>query len=528
MNLRSTDGPAPADQALSGTSQIGADMNDSGAMETATAGEGLAATPGATGHGTPGAVTAGADGRSSQARGNLTTGPILQTLLLFSVPTLLSNILQTLNGSINSIWVGRLIGESALAATANANVVMFLLFAAVFGFGMATTVRVGQHFGAGDIAAARRTFGAGVGFCPMLSLFIAVGGWLSAPALLNLLGTPGASMAEALAYLRVIFISIPFGTLSLMIAMGLRGAGDSRTPLRAMILTVAIDVVLNPVLIRGLGPIPGFGIGGSAASSAIANFAGVMLLVYVLYRRDLPLRLKGRELAWLWPAASELAYVLRKGVPMGTQMLLLSSAQLVMVGLVNREGLQTSAAYGASLQLWNYLQMPALAIASAVSAMVAQSIGAGDHGRSGAVTRVGVLVNLGITGAAAALIVLFDRPLLGLFLGSGSAAVEVARHMQLICTWSFMLSGVMMVLTGTMRAYGAVIWPLVIMFVAFYPARLGFYYGAYPVIGSEALWWSYPASSAVAVLMTWLVYTRGGWRRAGPGRRAVGAQPEMP
>jgi len=77
----------------------------------------------------------------------------------------LSNVLQTLNGSINAIWVGRLLGESALAATANANVVMFLLFAAVFGFGMATTVRVGQYFGARDIDAARRTFGAGIGFC---------------------------------------------------------------------------------------------------------------------------------------------------------------------------------------------------------------------------------------------------------------------------------------------------------------------------------------------------------------------------
>jgi Na+-driven multidrug efflux pump len=150
----------------------------------------------------------------------------------------------------------------------------------------------------------------------------------------------------------------------------------------------------------------------------------------------------------------------------------------------------------------------------AVSAMVAQSIGAGDHRRVGDVTRVGVIGNLAMTGAVAGLIVLFDRPLLALFLGSGSSSIGIARHMQLICTWSFMLSGVMMVLTGTMRAYGAVIWPLVIMFIAFYPARLGFYFAAYPLIGSDALWWSYPASSAFAVLMTWLVYTRGKWREA--------------
>ena len=90
--------------------------------------------------------------RGPQHRGqghrDLTKGPILSTLLIFSAPTLASNILQALNGSVNSIWVGQLLGDSALAATANANVVMFLVFAAVFGFGMAATVKVGQAFGA--------------------------------------------------------------------------------------------------------------------------------------------------------------------------------------------------------------------------------------------------------------------------------------------------------------------------------------------------------------------------------------------
>ncbi|MDB5724074.1 MAG: family efflux transporter, partial [Novosphingobium sp.] len=92
-------------------------------------------------------------------RGDLTQGPILRTMIAFSVPMLISNVIQTLNGSINAVWVGRLIGESALAATANANMVMFLMIATVFGLGNATTVRVGQYFGNRDIDAARRTFG---------------------------------------------------------------------------------------------------------------------------------------------------------------------------------------------------------------------------------------------------------------------------------------------------------------------------------------------------------------------------------
>jgi Na+-driven multidrug efflux pump len=112
------------------------------------------------------------------------------------VPTLVANLLQTLNGTVNSIWVGRLIGNSALAATANVNIVMFLTMAAVFGFGMATTVRVGQHFGARDIGAARATFGTGVGFCLIISCVVGLAGRLLAAPLLDVLGTPGTAGAR--------------------------------------------------------------------------------------------------------------------------------------------------------------------------------------------------------------------------------------------------------------------------------------------------------------------------------------------
>jgi Na+-driven multidrug efflux pump len=131
-------------------------------------------------------------------RGNLTEGPILRTLLLFSVPTLASNILQSLSGTVNSIWVGRLIGEDALAATANANIIMFLVASAAFGFGMAGTVMIGQRYGAHNIDGARRTFGSAVGFAGLIMIAIAVIGWLGAPALLTVLRTPGEAYGLAL------------------------------------------------------------------------------------------------------------------------------------------------------------------------------------------------------------------------------------------------------------------------------------------------------------------------------------------
>ncbi len=235
-------------------------------------------------------------------RRDLTSGHVGRTLLLFALPTLGSNILQSLNGSINAIWVGRFLGESALAATSNANIIMFLVFSAVFGFGMAATILVGQSIGAKDIDGARRAFGSAVGLVIGGAILVSALGWIFTPDILDLLATPGDATALAQAYLRVIFLGLPMSMLLVLLMMGLRGAGDAMTPLWFIGLSAVLDSGLNPVFIRGLGPIPALGIAGSATATLIANcVAAIGLLVYI-YARDLPIRLRGAELRYVVPS----------------------------------------------------------------------------------------------------------------------------------------------------------------------------------------------------------------------------------
>jgi putative MATE family efflux protein len=436
----------------------------------------------------------------------------MRTLLMFSVPTLMSSILQSLNGTINSIWVGRLIGEEALAATANANMVMFLVSSLAFGFGMAATVKIGQRYGARNLDGARRTFGTAAGFSALLMIAIAVIGWLTAPALLTALGTPGAAYSLALTYLRLIFLSMPFMMVSIILTMGLRGTGDARTPLIFMGVTVALDAIFNPLLIAGVGPLPALGIAGSAIATILASFISFVGMVAYAYAKDLPLRLRAAEVRYLVPTRDELRYIITKGLPMGAQMLVMSASGLIVVGLVNREGLLMTAAYGAAMQLFTYIQMPAMAIGGAVSAMAAQFIGAGKWDALDQVTRAGVIVNFLLTGVLTALLVLFDRPALVLFLGPDSPAVALARHIQLLASWNFILFGVTMVYSATMRAGGAVWIPLLIIAVALYPVRLGFYALAYPRLGADAIWLSFPVSAVAALLLGWWFYRHSGWR----------------
>jgi putative MATE family efflux protein len=444
---------------------------------------------------------------------DLTQGAIGPTLLKFALPTLASSILQSLNGSINAVWVGRLLGEDALAATSNANLVMFLLTSFVFGFAMASSILIGQAFGRRDIDDARRVIGTATGTFVVLGVTVALIGWLFAPAILHALATPAGAAPLALAYLRVIFIAMPPALVMVSWMMALRGSGDALTPLWFMILAVVLDSGLNPVFILGLGPAPRLGMSGAATATVIANAVSVVSLLAYVYWRDLPLRLRGRELGYLLPDRAILKTMIVKGFPMGLQMIVISASALALIGLVNREGVQTTAAFGVAMQLWTYIQMPAMALGAAVSAMAAQNIGAGRWDRVGAITRSGVMQALVITAGLVLLLAVADRPALALFLGGHSRALSIARHIQLLATWSFLLMGVTMVLFGTVRANGAVIGPLIILAIGLVPIRLGFALGAYPWLGADALWLSFPVSSLVNITLAIGFYLHGGWKK---------------
>lgn len=456
-------------------------------------------------------------------RGDLTQGPLLKTLALFSLPVLMGNVLQTLNGSINTMWVGRLLGEDALAATASSNIVMFLVFGAIFGISMATTVRVGQHFGARDNDAMRRSFGAGLGLCLMLSAAIALAGWTWADLLLKAMKIPGIAYGLALAYLRVIFLVLPGMTLTVLVSSAMRGAGDAQTPFRFQILTVLLDVALNPLFIAGIGPFPRLGIVGAAVATAIATIVGLAGLMAWIYWRDLPIRLKGRELAYLWPGRSELAYLIAKGMPMGLQMLVISGAGVIMVSLVNAEGLDFAAAYSALLQLWNYVGMPAMAIGAAVGAMVAQHIGARREDRVDAISRAGVMANLAITTLLIAVLLVLGRGAMTIFLGPDSPSIPIALHIQWLAIWTYLPFGVTIVLFGTLRSYGVVIVQIAVLLASMYAVRLGAYALLYPHLRADALWYSLLISSVTSLLLTLAAYYRGSWRKARDMRlRAAG------
>ena len=446
----------------------------------------------------------------------LTEGPITRTLLVFSLPMLGGNVLQALNGTVNQFFVSHTpgLGVTAITALNNANTIMMLLMGSVFGVGMSANILIAQAVGARDLAMAKKVMGTTIGFFLALSVGLAFFGWHLTPFILSLMHTPQAARDEAITYLRIIFMAMPFLFFFIFFQMAQRGAGDSRTPFLFMLLAVVLEAGLNPCLIRGLGPFPKLGIAGSATATFIGQGVAVTALVIYLYLKRSILMLRFREIHLLKPDMRILRALLFKGAPMGIQMFVMSSAAIVMLGFVNSYGALTAAAYAGASQVWAYVQMPGMAIGGSVSSMAAQNIGAGRWDRVNRIALSGVISGSIITGTIAAVIYAIGPLSLYFVLPAGTPAIAAAVHINQMVLWAFVLFNATFALSGVVRATGAMMVPLIILTISMVVIRIPFSYFLMPHIGAEAIWWSFPLGTITASGLTTLYFLFGRWREA--------------
>jgi putative MATE family efflux protein len=445
---------------------------------------------------------------------DLTQGPITRTLLVFSLPLLGGNALQSLNGTINQIWVSHTLGVNAITALGNANIVMMLMMGVIFGVGMAANILVGQAMGAREPALVKRVMGTATVFFFGLSVLIALIGWLASPTILSWMATPLVARPGAITYLRIIFIALPFMNFFMFLQMSQRGAGDSMTPFWFLALALTIDLVLNPLLILGIGPFPRLGIAGPATATLIGQGTALAGLIVWLYRGDSILMLRRGELHLLRPDINIMNSLLSRGLPMGLQMIIMNAAAVVMISFVNKFGALTSAAYSISSIIWGYLQMPTMAIGASVSSMAAQNVGAQRWDRVAKVARSGVVSGLLVTGSVAALLYVFNDQVLSILLPATSPAIPLAHHINTTVLWGMVLFSVTFALSGVVRSTGAVWAPMAILVTSMVLVRLPFAALLIPRIGADAIWWSFPLGTITSAILNSLYYLHGGWRRA--------------
>ncbi|HEY4199640.1 MAG TPA: MATE family efflux transporter [Devosiaceae bacterium] len=445
--------------------------------------------------------------------------PLWRRFLVFLVPLMLSNILQALSGTINSIFIGQLVGVDALAATAAFFPLMFFLMSFIIGLASGSTVLIGQAYGAKNDLKVKEIAGTTMTVTFFAGLVVALIGALFTRQIMTVLGVPANILEQSTEYGRIILIGMPGFFVFLIATSILRGVGDTVTPLFSLVLSIAVGLMVTPALILGWGGLPKIGLMSAAVAFILGFLVVLVFLFFYLRARKHPLAPDRVMLEHLSIDFGLLRTILRLGIPAGVQMVVSSVAAIVVVGIINRFGSNATAAYGAVGQVMSYVQFPAMSIAIAGSIFGAQAIGAGQADQLGRITRTALLMNLVITGVLIVIAYIFSEPLVKLFI-TDPAVVGITEGLLHIVLWSVLAFGFASVFSGIMRSSGDVLIPMLLMLgtIVIVETPLALYLST-TSLGLNGIWTGYATSFCTMMVLQALYYWF--WWRKKPIKKLV-------
>lgn len=434
-----------------------------------------------------------------------------KVFLIFLLPLIATNILQNLSGTMNTIFVGQMMGVQAVAAVSVFFPILFCLMAFIIGLSAGCTILIGQAWGAKNIEKLHCIIGSTLFMTLIGGSIIAALGVFFAEPLLHLLGTDPKVMHLSLPYVRWMLAGSPILFLYIIYTSILRGVGDSVTPLIALGVTSVIGIIVTPMLIQGWFGLPKLGIIAPAIATYIGYVSVIIFLIFYLKYKDHPLKIDRELLSKVRHQPKMSKLILKLGVPTGVQMVTTSVAGLVIVGMVNRFGAEATAAYGAVNQVLNYVQFPALSIGIAASIFAAQAIGANKIELVRKVTRTALLMNVFLTGTLILIAYIFSKYLMALFI-TDPEVVKMGQELLFIVLWSLLFFGGSAIFAAIMRASGTVIAPMLINIFAIVVIEIPLAYWFSHLWGLKGIWIGY-ATAFFSLFFLQGLYYQLVWRK---------------
>jgi putative MATE family efflux protein len=395
-------------------------------------------------------------------------GPLGSAVWKLAWPTMLTNIVGGLQGMVDQALVGNLIGYKANAAIGVSSQIFLIVIIFISSLFTGMSVLVARFAGAGDHEKVDRTvyqaFIAAIG----LSLFImAPIGYFASPALLDFVNAAPEVKAEALPFLRTMFLFSSGMLVFFMLGGALRSAGDARTPMILGISLTVMNVAFNIVLIRGLGPIPAFGTRGAAMGTCLASG---LLGVYSLYKLwnggwvvSFP---RGRGWGPDWDIIRSL---FRFGLPTGFQGIAMNIGGVLMLSFIG--SLAQSAAAQAAFavcytQLFSLITWTSVGLMGSSAAIAGQNLGAGQPDRSAAAVHVAARIGLASAAIVGALFLLIPHQLLAIFGMHDPVVVRIGAQLLRVLSVSGLLIAVALTYTGGLQGTGDTKGPLYISIIS--------------------------------------------------------------
>jgi putative MATE family efflux protein len=461
---------------------------------------------------------------------SLVEGPLLPAVWKLAWPTMLTNIIGGLQGMVDQALVGNLVGYKANAAIGVSMQMWLIVMIFISSLFSGMSVLVARFAGAGDHEKVDRTvYQAFVTAIGLAVLVMAPIGYFTAPWLLDFVNAAPEVQAEALPFLRTMFVFSGGMLVFFMLSGALRSAGDARTPMVLGIALTVLNLVLNIILIRGLGPIPSFGTKGAALGTCLASG---LLAVYSLWKLwhggwvvSFP---RGHGYGPDWGIIREL---FRFGLPTGFQGIAMNIGGVFMLAFIGSlaQSAAAQAAFSVSYtQLFSLITWTSVGLMGAAAAIAGQNLGAGNPDRAAAA--VHVAARIGVTSAAivGALFLLFPRQLLAVFGMRDPVVVELGVQLLHVLSLSGLFIAVALTYTGGLQGTGDTKSPLYISIVSQVIVPLGICF----VI--QQLWTLQPIHIWIAILvghatrcaLSVLRFNQGRWRNIAvdiDGRREAGS-----
>ncbi|MBC3515037.1 MATE family efflux transporter [Neobittarella massiliensis] len=447
------------------------------------------------------------------APSDMTTGSPWKKIAVFTAPMLLGNIAQQLYNTVDSIVVGKYVGDNALAAVGSASPILNLLLVLFIGISTGATVMVSQYFGARDRDKLSKTVGNCITLTALASLIIMVVGPLVARPLLELLDTPASIIDWCTSYLNILMWGVAGVAFYNILCGVLRGLGDSMSALLYLLVATVLNIVLDLWFVAGLD----MGVAGVALATAIAQGVSALMCLLKLLRMQDVFDMRARYLKLRGEFAGT---IVKLGLPSGITQAIFSMAMIVVQSLTNSFGEMVIAANVIIMRVDGFAMMPNFSFGTAMTTYTGQNVGAGKMDRVHSGTKQGTLMAVGFSTAITVLILLFGRNLMGVFTNTAEL-VALSADMMKILAVGYIAMAVTQCLSGVMRGAGDTMTPMWISMFTTVIVRVPVAYGLAYITRSAArpqghytsIWISLLFSWVLGALVTFIMYRRGGWRK---------------
>ena len=380
---------------------------------------------------------------------DMTRGNIVRQLVGYTIPLVLGNIFQLAYNAVDSMIAGRFIGAEALAATGMAGPVMNILILGISGICIGAGVLMSSFFGSGSIEKLKRELGTLLVSGTVFSVVLTALGVIFIEPLLTVLNVPESIHDMTATYLRVVFIGVPFTYFYNALSAALKSVGDSTTPLKFLLFSSILNLVLDIIFIGFLG----FGIRCSATTTVIAEAVSALLSFYYIYRHVEILKIRRNDWAL---DGSMLKTIISYGSITALQQSVQPIGKLMIQSAVNSLGVNVIAAFNAVTRIDDFALTPEQSISHAVTTFTAQNLGAGKEKRIRTGLREGLMLEI-LYGIFIGLVVFaFKDSVMRLFSSDAESDMVIVEGVKYLSTMSlfYILPGLTNGIQGFMRGMG--------------------------------------------------------------------------